>query len=130
MKIWRRLKSFIYERHAPCAWCQVQVAFTGEPALDPLEAMILTIADGQKHASFHWLEDRLAEVLYADELRRGAWATDVGVWGPAIFHREASLILRGLRPEFGAFEVEGKLCQSVGKLDPYLRSWPAQSNQI
>ncbi len=129
MKLWRWFISFLNERHAPCAWCHVRVEFTGGPARTPVEALILKITKGRRHASFHWLEGQLAEALYAEELRKGAWATDIGIWGPAVFRREASEVLRDLRPEFGVFQAEGETSQSLVEAQRNFMSGPRWLDQ-
>ncbi len=45
------------------------------------------------------LEEEIAESLYCDELRRGAWVADIGVWGPAMCRREAARIVASRRAE-------------------------------
>jgi hypothetical protein len=65
-----------------------------------LEYLVERIVGKSKSAPFHWLEEKVSEELYYNELRSGAWATDIGVWGPTLFRAEAARVLKEIRPEF------------------------------
>ena len=101
MKPWRRFAPSLLRGHAPCLRCQVCVQFTGKPPCNPSEDLIATLAGGRQSVPIHWLEGRVADALYDAALRGGAWAADIGVWGPDAFRDEAVCLLGDVRPEFG-----------------------------
>jgi hypothetical protein len=39
---------------------------------------------------------RVADEMYYGELRHGAWVADIGIFGPAIFEREAQALLESM----------------------------------
>ena len=108
MRLWRRLISSIFQGHSPCPECHVRLQLTGAPPGNCLEGLIKQIAGDRRLAPIHWLEEQICDTLYCAELRKGAWALDIGLWGPALFRKEASRILAGVRPEFGRFVREGE----------------------
>ena len=98
--LWSRLTSNLFRVHTPCPGCKARVQFTGERPSSPSEVMIERIAGGRESVPLHWLEERLSEALYHAEVRQGAWALDVGIWGPGAFRSEAQRTLEGLRPGY------------------------------
>lgn len=103
MKRCRNLICLLLGGHAPCPGCHLRVQLTGKPPCNPSEEFISRAAAGRTSAPLHWLEEQISEELYRAALRKGAGAVDLGVWGPGVFHRDASCILEGMRPEFGYF---------------------------
>ncbi|MBI2907302.1 MAG: hypothetical protein HYX92_06565 [Chloroflexi bacterium] len=101
MKQCKDLVCFLFGGHVPCPGCRVCVQLTGRPPCNPSEELVKRIAGDRGSAPLHWLEERIGEELYRTALCKGAWAADIGVWGPELFHGETSLILEAMRPEFG-----------------------------
>lgn len=50
--------------------------------------------DGPRRAAE--VVQRVAQEMYAEELRRGAGAVDIGMVGPAIFNEDAQALLEGM----------------------------------
>lgn len=53
------------------------------------------------------LVERVAEAAMLQEQRRGAWVTDIGLWGPALYRREALATVRGMLGHSLALEGDG-----------------------
>lgn len=104
----KRLASLLFGSDHQCRWCNVQVEFTGFPPANDYEKLLLKLAGNHKQVSFHWLEERLAEALYREELRQGAWVGDIGVLGPAGFRNEAYQKLIKMKPEFGLLKIDNE----------------------
>ena len=101
MQRWKRLLAHIHGMYPRCPEDCPRVRFTGDLPRDATEELIVKAAGGRESVALDWLEELVADSLYRQELRRGGWVVDVGVWGPAVFRREARNILRGMRPGFG-----------------------------
>lgn len=108
MKLWRQFLSPRCRSHAPAPGDHVRMQFTGEPPANPSEDLIRQIVGARRSVSLGWLEEQIADALYHEGLRQGAWVIDIGIWGPAIFRKEAARILADIRPEFGFLPEEGQ----------------------
>jgi hypothetical protein len=73
---------------------------TGKPPANASERLVERIISKDESAPFHWLEEKVSEIFYHTELRDGAWATDIGIYGPTLFRVEAARVLKEIRPEF------------------------------
>ncbi len=100
MKFWKRFKSLIVRQHDPCPRCHVCLQLTGKPPENHSEHLVKKIVGERKSVALHWLEEKVSDTLYHEELTLGAGTLDIGVWGPALFAREAARILAEIRPEF------------------------------
>lgn len=89
-----------FRRHTPCAKCRLCVEFTGAQAENPSEALIESVAGGQRTVPLHWLEERIADALYNAELGKSGGATDIGLWGCMVFCTESARMIADMRPEF------------------------------
>ena len=98
---WPRLAPLFRGGHASCPRCQTAVQFTGAAPASRGEELVKKVAGDRQAVPLHWLEDRLADALYREELRQGAWMTDIGLWGDTVFRQEAARMLAGVRREFG-----------------------------
>lgn len=61
---------------------------------DDYEALARRILRETPTIRFDVLIERVAEEALAEELHRGGWASDVALWGPALFRREATAAVR------------------------------------
>ncbi len=116
-KLWKWPMLALFRGHAPCPGCHLQVELTGESPGNPAEELVKKIVGSRRLVPFHWLEERIAEALYYTALRQGTWVIDIGLWGPAAFHREATRILVGMRPKFGFLTEENENTQRLQKIE-------------
>ena len=66
----------------------------------------------------HWLEEQISNTLYHEELELGAGTLDIGLWGPALFGKEADCILAEIRPEFAYFiRGNGEKLEAIGSIE-------------
>jgi hypothetical protein len=61
---------------------------------DDYEAIARRILRATPTIRFDVLIEQVAEEALAEELHRGGWASDVALWGPALFRREATAAVR------------------------------------
>jgi hypothetical protein len=61
---------------------------------DDYEAIARRILRATPTIRFDVLIEQVAEEALADELHQGGWASDVALWGPALFRREATAAVR------------------------------------
>ncbi|MDP2920110.1 MAG: hypothetical protein Q8O43_07835 [Dehalococcoidia bacterium] len=108
MKLWKRVKSVSVERRSVCQKCRICLQLTGEPPNNPSECLIIKIVGESKSVPLKWLKERISDNLYRDELWRGGWATDIGLWGPAVFTKAAVQILSDIRPQFACLVNENE----------------------
>lgn len=78
----------------------------GIPADNASERLIEGIIGEGKSAPLLWLEEQVSDALYRAELLSGAWAVDIGVWGPKLFRSEAVRLIKEIRPEFAHVGLE------------------------
>jgi hypothetical protein len=74
---------------------------TGKPSANTAEEMVKKIAGKRLELPLAWLEKKVCHELYVEELRLTRYAADIGLCGRELFHKEASILLAGIRPEFG-----------------------------
>jgi hypothetical protein len=55
------------------------------------------------------LIERVAEEALRAEIRQGGWAVDAGVWGPTLYHREATRAVQRLVGRTLVLEDDGAL---------------------
>ena len=67
-----------------------------EEARNEYERMVCQILSEGCTLSAAELVKSVAEQMYSDELRHGAWVVDIGVWGPAIFDPDARQLLESM----------------------------------
>ncbi|OGO23725.1 MAG: hypothetical protein A2144_01260 [Chloroflexi bacterium RBG_16_50_9] len=104
-----KLKRWLKLRHdGPSLASQLRLQFTGEPPGNPSECLIKEIVRESGSVNLDWLEEQVSDTLYRAELRRGGWALDIGIWGPAVFAKEAARILAEVRPQFAYLVREGE----------------------
>lgn len=101
MMLWSQLAALLSARGGRSSRGDVYLCLTGEPACNPSELLIKTIVGARRKAPIEWLEKQISEALYREELRRGAGALDIGIYGPAIYREETAHLLAAVRPEFG-----------------------------
>lgn len=118
MKLWRQFISPLCRGHGPVSGGHVRVQFTGEPPANPSEDLIRQLVGSRSSISLGWLKEQIADALYHEGLRQGAWTVDIGIWGPAAFRKEAARILADIRPEFGLLVEESEAGSGRGK------NWP------
>lgn len=111
MKRYTRLICRLLPRHNVCAKCNLCVRLTGESPCNASEDLIKRIAGEHSLLPLHWVEKQINEELYRTALRKGGWVADIGTWGPNLFGKEASRMLKGMRPEFGYFKKRDE-CQA------------------
>jgi hypothetical protein len=84
--------------HAPQPAAYVYLI--GRPAASPVEQWLAQeLAGGEGHPQ-SLVIDRLAQRMLRQELAEGAWAIDAGIWGPALYQRDAARILRFVEGDF------------------------------
>ena len=71
------------------------------------EALVQTILLEAGSLDLNSLVERVAADAMRIETIRGAWVTDVALWGPDLFRREATIALRGMIGRSLALEFEG-----------------------
>ena len=78
------------------------------------ESLILELlADGPRTLAD--VTTQVAEQLMREEIATGSWATDVAVWGPALFEQEASALLKQFDGDLLTF-APAKPVRSYGRL--------------
>lgn len=86
---------------------------SGRTPSRPFEVWLTEELAGQAETPRHLVVARLAERWFQEEIRRGAAALDIGLWGPGLFRRDVERSLRhlegdlvvtlaGSRPRLGA----------------------------
>jgi len=55
------------------------------PPATPVEQLAINVLKRQGRTSFTRLLEHVAGELYSDEVRSGAWALDIGLYGPNLF---------------------------------------------
>ena len=90
------------------------IRLAGKPPANASESLVERIIGEGKSAPLPWLEERVRDELYRAELRRGAWETDIGVWGPTLFRTEAARVLGEMRPEFARLVTEDEAENAFG----------------
>ena len=64
-----------------------------------VESFVVALLTKEKELAYEELLSRVAEFLYRKELRAGAWAVDIGLFGSSLFIPEAERILREAKDE-------------------------------
>ncbi len=64
-----------------------------EQARNEYERMVCQVLSEKGSLSAAELVRQVAEKMYSDELRHGAWVVDIGILGPAVFEPEAQELL-------------------------------------
>ena len=85
MKLWRQFIFPLCRGHGPVSRGHVCVQFTGEPPANPSEDLIRQLVGGRSSVSLGWLKEQIADALYHEGLRQGAWAVDIGILGSGRF---------------------------------------------
>lgn len=67
----------------------------GRAPLTPVESRVISLLINDGTISFDRLVQRVADELYQEELRHGAGALDIGLFGSRLFHRDVVDALRG-----------------------------------
>ena len=117
MELLKRYLSPLVRRDNSYPRFRVRVSFTGLPAANGAEDLIERIARGQQSIALNRLQEQLVEALYQSELRQGAWTLDIGIWGPAVFRKEARRIMESVRPEFALLVREGETQEAPREID-------------
>jgi len=55
------------------------------PPATPVEQLAINVLKREGRTSFTKLLEHVARELYSDEVRSGAWALDIGLYGPSLF---------------------------------------------
>jgi hypothetical protein len=55
------------------------------PPATPVEQLAINVLKREGRTSFTKLLEHVARELYSDEVRSGAWALDIGLYGPNLF---------------------------------------------
>lgn len=55
------------------------------PPATPVEQLAINVLKHEGRTSFTKLLEHVARELYSDEVRSGAWALDIGLYGPNLF---------------------------------------------
>lgn len=71
------------------------------------ERIVCHILRERKSCNMSELIAKLADEMYKDELLNGAWAVDIGLFGPKIFKRDARRVVLGMRDRHFFVETEG-----------------------
>lgn len=80
----------------------------------PAEAFILELlASGSR--TLNDMTGLLAEQLMREEIATGSWATDVAVWGPTLFQREAANLIEELNDDLLTI-APAKPVRSIGRV--------------
>ncbi len=101
MSKWRRFLTQLSGGRASWTISDAQVCFTGRLPSNKAEQLINKLAGERSSVPLSWLQRRICEELYQQDLRQGGWVTDLGILGPEGFAREAAEMLAAMRPEFG-----------------------------
>src|SRR4051812_26086185 len=84
-------------------------ALRGEIFAGDFEALALHYLRQAHTVNLQELIERVAEEALRAEIRQGGWAVDAGVWGPAIYHREATRAVQRLVGRTLVLEDDGAL---------------------
>ncbi|MFP4215783.1 MAG: hypothetical protein ACOCVI_01830 [Planctomycetota bacterium] len=68
-----------------------------EEARADMERLACDIIQSEGPKTVSDLVKRVADEMYHEELRNGAWAVDIGIWGPSLFNRDAMALLDGMK---------------------------------
>lgn len=71
-------------------------AASSEGSRNEYERMVCQVLCAQGPLPAAELVRRVAEEMYFDELRHGAWVVDIGIFGPAIFEAEARELVESM----------------------------------
>ena len=100
MKLLKRIIAPFIKQDDPGPDCQFRVELTGEPPVNHSERLITEIVGAKRSVRLDWLEEQICNRLYRTELLAGGSVVDIGLWGPALFTREAARVLSEVRPGF------------------------------
>lgn len=62
-----------------------------------MERLVCDILQTEGPTTVSDLIKRIADEMYYEELRNGAWAVDIGISGPSLFNRDALALLDGMK---------------------------------
>lgn len=71
-----------------------------------MERLICQIVGNEGPQTVTHFVDRIAERIYLEELRHGAWTVGIGLLGPSLFHEEAMALLETMAGRCLAVEGE------------------------
>jgi hypothetical protein len=72
------------------------------------EQLVCKILAAERPCSVSKMAKRIAEEMYYDELKLGAWVVDIGIWGSRLFEREAFVLLESMADRCLVVEEEDK----------------------
>lgn len=71
-----------------------------------LERMVCRIMEIEGSCTVSELVKLVAEGMYRDELKRGGWVSNIGIFGPRLFERDALALLDSMKDRCLAVESE------------------------
>lgn len=71
-----------------------------------MERLVCGILQSEGPKTVSDLVKRVADEMYYEELRNGAWAVDIGIWGPSLFNRDALALVDAMTDRCLAVEGE------------------------
>jgi hypothetical protein len=96
---WRKITCLVPRQRSSRR--HLRIKLTGEPPSNSAERLVRKIAGDRRELPLEWLEKRVCHELHAEELRLTWYTADIGICGRDLFHKEASLMIAKIRPEFG-----------------------------
>lgn len=67
---------------------------SGRSPATPIEKLTVTALKDQGPTPFLALVERVAREIYLDEIRKGAWVVDIGLFGSSLFTRDVARELK------------------------------------
>jgi hypothetical protein len=80
------------------------IGVPGRVPANDAESFVVALLKKQKEIPYELLLSRLADFLYRKELRAGAWAVDIGLFGSGLFIPDAVRVLQAGKGEL--WEIE------------------------
>lgn len=73
------------------------------------DRLVRQVLEEEGPLGFEALRDRVAERAMREEQARGAWATDIALWGPGLYRREAAQAVRRMIGSSLVLRLDGPL---------------------
>jgi hypothetical protein len=77
--------------------CAMLVLKDAGQARTDMERLVCDILHGESPKTASDLVKRVADEMYCEEPRNGAWAVDIGIWGPSLFNRDALALVDAVK---------------------------------